>query len=387
MTCDWQLWRVIALCLSSLVLSVPHSVAADPAVKWRTDYNAARKEATEKGRPLFLDFGTEECYHCRRLDQNTFKDPRIIQLLNDYFIPLKIDANREPALTQALKIQAYPTLVLASNDGKILGLIEGYMEANRLMDHLTRAVSTSTPDWMARDYQEVTKAINTADYSRAVALLKGIIEDGKDRPVQEKAKQLMLDIEQQALARFARAKQMEDKGQYLESMDTLTDLLKRYSGTQAANEGAKLFTSLADKPEIRTLQKNKRALEVLALAKEEFKGNRFLSCLDYCEVLMTAYKETPAGIEGQQLAIAIKDSPERMEKVCSSMNDRLAQMYFTLAEALEKKGKSDEAIVYLEKIVKTCSGSVHAETAQTKLTSIKTNTSSQPVKFTKPKER
>ena len=377
-------YRTYALALGFCFLASEIGFAADPVVKWRTDYNAARKEANEKGRPLFLDFGTEECFHCRRLDASTFKDPRIVQYLNENFVPLKIDANREPALTQALKIQAYPTMIIAGNDGKILGMIEGYMESNKLTEHLARVVNTATPDWMARDYQEAGKAINVADYAKAVALLKSIVEDGKERPVQDKARQVLMEIEQQALTRLARAKGMEDRGQSLEAVDVLTDLLKRYPGTSAANDGGKLLTSLADKPELRTLQKNRRAEELLVLAREEYKNSRFLACLDYCDVLISTYKDSPSGKEGAELSAEIKDNPERMAKVCSLMNDRLAQMYFTLAETLDKKGKSDEAAICLEKIIKLTPGSNQAESAQVQLTRIQTNSMSQPVKFTKP---
>ena len=36
-------------------------------------------------------------------------------MLNDHCVPLKVDANREPRLAQALRIQAYPTMILAGN--------------------------------------------------------------------------------------------------------------------------------------------------------------------------------------------------------------------------------------------------------------------------------
>lgn len=358
--------------------------AGDPVIQWRKDYNAARKEAAEKGKPLFLDFGTEECYHCRRLDQITFRDPRVVQMLNENFVPIKIDANREPALTQALRIQVYPTMILAGNDGKILGVLEGYHEAPKLSEHLVRGVSTAAPDWMARDYQEAVKAVNSADYSRAVTLLRTIVEDGKDRPIQEKAKQVLYDVEQQALTRLARVKLMQDKGQSLEAIDLLTDLLKRYPGTVAASDGSKLLTSLADKPEVRALHSNRRAEELLVLAREDFKNNRFLNCLDSCEVILSTYKDSPSAKEAATLTSEIKDNPERMAKVCSSMNDRMAQMYLTLAEGLEKKGKSDEALVCLDKILKISPGGLHAETAQTRMAKIQSNSPNQPVKFSKP---
>src|SRR5712692_9459591 len=91
-----------------------------PEVRWRHDYNSARKEAQEKNLPLVLDFGTKGCYWCVQLDLTTFREPRIAAMMNDRFIPLKIDAEMEPKLTQDLRIERFPTLVMAAPDGKIL---------------------------------------------------------------------------------------------------------------------------------------------------------------------------------------------------------------------------------------------------------------------------
>jgi thioredoxin-like negative regulator of GroEL len=108
-------------------------------VTWRHDYASARKEATETGKPLLMDFGTEACVWCRKLDATTFRDPRIAKLLNERFVPVKIDANREMRLTQALAIDSYPTIVLASSEGKILGRHVGYAEIQELNALLAKA--------------------------------------------------------------------------------------------------------------------------------------------------------------------------------------------------------------------------------------------------------
>src|SRR5689334_11531047 len=90
-------------------------------VAWRQDYSQARQEAASKGRPLVIDFGTENCFWCKQLDARTFRDPEIARLLNERCVPLKVDAQRHAALANALHIQNYPTLVFASPEGKILG--------------------------------------------------------------------------------------------------------------------------------------------------------------------------------------------------------------------------------------------------------------------------
>src|SRR5262245_8719337 len=171
--------------LASLACLVLPSLAAAQEVQWRRDYSSARLEAEKKGLPLVLDFGTENCTYCKLLDRTTFLDPGVVKTMNEKFIPLKVDAERDPVLTQRCNVQLYPTLVLAAPDGKILGRVEGYRDAPRFHEDLQRALASVTnPDWMLRDFREASKAAEKGDYARAVALLKTVLEDNKGRPVQ-----------------------------------------------------------------------------------------------------------------------------------------------------------------------------------------------------------
>src|SRR5262249_31934973 len=276
---------------------------------------------SEKGKPLLIDFGTENCMWCKQLDRTTFRDPAVVQILSDRFILLKVDAEREANLTQALRIQNFPTLILAAPDGKILGMIEGYQEAPRLIEHLNRTLNAvASPDWMARDLHDATRAAAASEYARAVALLKTIVEDGKDRPVQVKARQLLQELEQQASARLARVRQMQDQGQTLEAADALTDLLKSYAGTQAASEGSKLLTALAAKPEVRDRQRGQRARELLAQARDDFRKELFFGCIEKCELLASTYADLPEAVEAAQLSASVKDNPQRLAKACENLS-------------------------------------------------------------------
>ena len=61
-----------------------------------------------------------------------------------------------------------------------MAFLEGYQDPRPLHDHLQRALAVQTPDWMARDFQEASKAIAAGEYATAVSLLKKVLEDGKD---------------------------------------------------------------------------------------------------------------------------------------------------------------------------------------------------------------
>jgi len=113
------------------------STAQAEEVRWRSDYNAARREATQTGQPLVLDFGTEACVWCKRLDATTFRAPAVVERLNTQFISVKVDGNRAAKLVEALGIQSFPTLIVAAPNGAILARQEGYLEAPamaRLLD-------------------------------------------------------------------------------------------------------------------------------------------------------------------------------------------------------------------------------------------------------------
>src|SRR5438309_3832880 len=207
--------RRLSICmLFCSVLGTQYSVLSSAGAQkgqWRTDYNQARKEAVAKNRPLLLDFGTERCLWCKKLDATTFRDDRVVHVMNEHFISLKVDAEKDAGLTQALHIQNLPTLVIAAPDGKILSMLEGYLEAGRFHAHLQAALAgLGDSDWMTRDYQQAAQAIAASDYARAIALLKNVSLDDKNPSVQIKARQLLRDLEEQAAGMLVRAGQLEE---------------------------------------------------------------------------------------------------------------------------------------------------------------------------------
>jgi thioredoxin-related protein len=361
-------WRRSLAAFSVLVFLLAGTPARAQQLQWRYDYNSARREAQEKNVPMVLEFSTENCFWCRKLEDTTLQDPQVLGTLSERFVALKVDPHRNQFLAEALRVQSFPTVVIAAPDGKILGTLEGYMEPARFQEHLQRAlVSVGNPEWMTRDYDEASKAIAASDYGRAVALLKSVVQDGQQRPAQVKAKQLLADLEQQAANRLARARQLEDRGQSTEALDVVADVVRAYAGTQAAGEGGQMLTSLAAKPEVKARERTRRARELLGQAREDYRTQQFLGCMDRCEVLATSYGDLPEGVEALQLVAEIKSNPEWMRQACDALSERLGGLYLSLAEAWVKKGQPQQAIFCLERVVHAFPGTRQADAAQTRL--------------------
>jgi uncharacterized protein YyaL (SSP411 family) len=375
---------LLPLVTAAVLAIAANASAADPVV-WRTDYNAARREAAEKGLPLFLVIGTDNCFYCRKLEAGPFRDPAVVTQFANNFIPLKVDANKEPNLAKALKVQLYPTMVVAAPDGKIHAFIEGYLESDRLEDQLKRAVTaTTTTDWAARDFEQATKALAGGDYPRAVSLLKGIVKESGEKPVGVKAKQILDDVEKLAAGRLARAKALEQGGFTQEAVDTLAQAVKTYAGTQAAADAATLMTGLAATPEIQEKLRSRSARDLLAAAREEFRTNKFYDCLQKCDQLTAAYAGLPEAKEGAALAADIRGNPERLSAVCDQMNQRTAAMYTTLAETWAKKGQAAEAIACYEKVAKLCPNTRQADLAVAQMNLLRVNGGASAAGLVKP---
>jgi thioredoxin-like negative regulator of GroEL len=363
----------VATCLAAACFALAPGVvrAQSPEIRFRNNYGEARQEAEKRGLPIVLYLTTDNCMWCQRLVAETFGDPNVAKVMNEKFIPLKIHAAQEPGLIQTLKVSSFPTVILAGPDGKILMTVQGFKDAVRFHDDLQRVlVALTNPEWMLRDYQIADKAIQVGDYARAVALLKAIVEDGKNRPVQVNSEILLKQVEQQAAGELASAKQMLDKGKSNEASMLLAKLVKDYAGTQAAPAAATMLTSMAKTPDMRGQQRTARARELLAQARDDYRTEQWLCCLDRCDLLVASYGDLAEASDALTMAGAIRSNPEWMQKTCESMAVRLGEMYLGLAETWMQKGQPQQAMLCLERVMRTFPGSRQAEAAQFRLSQL-----------------
>ena len=65
-----------------------------PQIEWITLEEALTRSA-EEPKKIMLDFYTEWCRWCERMDKTTFRHPAIVSFINDNFYPVKFDAERD----------------------------------------------------------------------------------------------------------------------------------------------------------------------------------------------------------------------------------------------------------------------------------------------------
>jgi thioredoxin-related protein len=123
-------------------------------ISWRNDLARSQRESRETGKPLLIDFGTEQCFWCKKMDQTTFRDPAIAAKVGQSFIPLKLDANKHLEFTLSMGVKSYPTLIVLSSGGQKLAMREGYSQSAELMPWLQAQGGSSGAEMGQSPYRE-----------------------------------------------------------------------------------------------------------------------------------------------------------------------------------------------------------------------------------------
>lgn len=68
----------------------------DNPVAWQAFKPETLKRAQKENKPLFISIGYSSCHWCHVMAHETFEDEKAAEILNKYFIPVKIDREEFP---------------------------------------------------------------------------------------------------------------------------------------------------------------------------------------------------------------------------------------------------------------------------------------------------
>lgn len=146
------------LILLFLIFKIGNLYAQSPEIQWMSFENSMSAfESAPK--EIFIDVYTDWCGWCKKMDQSTFKDPKIVNKLSKDYYPVKLDAEmkrevllfddtlnfvkygRNGAHELALKLlggkMSYPSYVILDKNLKIKKVIKGYKNTFQLLQALT----------------------------------------------------------------------------------------------------------------------------------------------------------------------------------------------------------------------------------------------------------
>lgn len=100
-------------------------------IEWHSYDDGMARGKFEK-KKVFLHFTADWCYYCGIMEKKTFKDPAIISSLNENFIAIKVDYDKEEKISESYYVMGLPDTIFIAEDGQIIGRRPGYISPDQL---------------------------------------------------------------------------------------------------------------------------------------------------------------------------------------------------------------------------------------------------------------
>ncbi len=89
-------------------------------IKWRSWGDAAFAEARAQNKPVLLAISAVWCHWCHVMDETSYSDPEVIRLINDRYVPVRVDNDQRPDVNRRYNMGGWPTTVFLTPDGEII---------------------------------------------------------------------------------------------------------------------------------------------------------------------------------------------------------------------------------------------------------------------------
>ena len=89
-------------------------------VNWREWGKEAFDDARRTQKPLLLSISATWCHWCHVMDEKTYTDPRVMDKIQQDFIPIRVDADRRPDIDRRYNMGGWPTTAFLTPNGTLI---------------------------------------------------------------------------------------------------------------------------------------------------------------------------------------------------------------------------------------------------------------------------
>lgn len=127
-------------------------ISANDKLKWY-GFDEGLAKAKKENKFLLVDFYTDWCGWCKKMDSETYANNNIIKLLNKDFVLVKLNPEKPGTVNfdsntytngqfaGAAGVNGYPATGFFEPSGQFIGIVPGYLDPTNFSDLLSKIVA------------------------------------------------------------------------------------------------------------------------------------------------------------------------------------------------------------------------------------------------------
>jgi uncharacterized protein len=135
------LWLVLVFAL----LPFTRSWAQPGGIAWQPWSDDVFARAKSEGRFVLLDLGTVWCHWCHVMEEVTYQDRTVIELIRKRYVAVRVDADARPDLANRYEDYGWPATVIFNADGGEIVKRRGYLPPLPMASMLQAVIDDPTP--------------------------------------------------------------------------------------------------------------------------------------------------------------------------------------------------------------------------------------------------
>ncbi len=145
------------LVLAAILCLMPRPAGA-VELSWQPWTGDLFTRAKAEGRFVILDLEAVWCHWCHVMEQTTYANPRVAELLESKYITVRVDQDANPDLSSRYGNWGWPATIIFAPDGSELAKRRGFIPPENMISLLEAVIADPTPGPSVAEEVEVTPA-------------------------------------------------------------------------------------------------------------------------------------------------------------------------------------------------------------------------------------
>lgn len=123
---------IFVIFISGCYTSQNMSHDSHSSISWQTWSTDVFAKAKEENRLVILDLKSNWCHWCHVMEQTTYEDGDVVKIIDEHYIPVRVDQDSNPALANRYRQYGWPATIVFTADGKEILKNRGYIPPQRM---------------------------------------------------------------------------------------------------------------------------------------------------------------------------------------------------------------------------------------------------------------